>query len=177
MSCHANQLSLLSSWKKRNCSPAVDGGSFPSTAYTPVFPHPPSFCCLCYSCIHTNSCEHCPTPGIDAWEQGKCPLGVPTACARKASISLCSAGHAGIRESAGHFWPETHRLPEAVLQHRWHGCLHGGLRPAAAELLLQHHVPEWPGPWDREAGSEAALLLDRGGHPEQPLPAQGHVLL
>lgn len=177
MRCHANQLSLLSSWKKRNCSPAVDGGSFPSTPYTLVFPSPPSFFFLCYSCIHTNSCENCPTPWNRHMRAGEMSSGCPHCMCKKASIFLRSARHAGVRESAGHFWPEAHRLPEAVLQHRRHGCLHDDLCPAATELLLQHHVPEWPGPWDREAGGEAALLLDRGGHPKQSLPAQGHVLL
>lgn len=94
-----------------------------------------------------------------------------------ASLSLRSARHAGVREPAGHFRPEAHRLPEALLQRRRHGRLHHDLRPATAELLLHHHVPERPGPRACEAGGEAALLLDRGGHAEQPLPAQGHVLL
>lgn len=106
----------------------------------------------------------------------KCPLVIPIMQARKFHLPR-SARHAGVREPAGHLRPEAHGLPEAVVQHRRHGRLHNGLRPAAAELLLQHHVPERPGPRAREAGCEAALLLDRGGHPEQPLPAQGHVLL
>ena len=147
----------------------------PLTAWCSPTLHPSAFSVTAVSTL--TLVKIVALPETDTREQGKCPLGVPTACARKASIFLRSARHAGVRESAGHFWPEAHRLPEAVLQHRRHGCLHDDLRPAAAELLLQHHVPEWPGPWDHEAGSEAALLLDRGGDPEQPLPAQGHVLL
>lgn len=107
----------------------------------------------------------------------KCSPGVPTVCTRKVSIFLFSARHAGVWESAGHFRPEAHRLPEAVIQHRRHGRLHDDLHPAAAKLLLQYHVPERPGPRAREAGREAALLPDRGRHPEQPLSAEGHVLL
>lgn len=174
MSCHANLLSpvKLKEEEVLLCSrqPCT------SIPYTLGLPNSPLFSFLYHNSIHTNSCRKCPISWNTHRSSGNV-LWVSPLRARKASVCLCSAGHAGVWESAGHFWSEAHGLPEAVVQHRWHGCLHNDLHPAAAELLLQHHVPEWPWPRNREAGSEAALLLDRGGYPEQPLPAQGHVLL